>query len=294
MKLWTQTFFFCCFLLTACDHSGIENKSKRNENWIWWVDNNGAKGEWIPVHGNGTSVLNGSYTKFYADGSVYQKGKLSNGKESDTIFNYAPHGELISYVSLSVNPDNDQVYFVKDGPLKIHRQNGSIVSEGIIEGHTRGRKWTSYFENGRKLLTIDFVKDTLWQVSFYENGNIQDSGFLDVGNGILYTKKWYPNKSLQELISRKNGKRNGVNNEYYENGQIKRSRNFINDVQEGTVKEWNELGQLESYSVVKNGKLNGPFEVYYPSGKIKQKGVITNNKVEFSRKYDEEGNAVEQ
>ena len=42
-------FALFVFLFFSCNQSGINDKSKRNENWIWWVDKTTGVGEWIPA-----------------------------------------------------------------------------------------------------------------------------------------------------------------------------------------------------------------------------------------------------
>jgi len=105
-------FYSCSILLIECNNPNITDKDKRNENWVWFVDTKSQKGEWIPVKEK-TSVLNGSYTRFYSNGAIYKTGKISNGQEVDTIFYYSPNGKLVSYLKLLT--DKEQAYFLNNG-----------------------------------------------------------------------------------------------------------------------------------------------------------------------------------
>ena len=80
-------------ILYGCN-SGIEDKSKRNENWCWWVDAKTGKVQWIPIS-TYTTVENGQYTLFYFSGVVYEKGKLVKGQKVDTVFKYDLKGAAL-------------------------------------------------------------------------------------------------------------------------------------------------------------------------------------------------------
>ena len=81
------------FTLFSCKDN-FSDKNKRNENWAWWTDAKTGKSKWIPVNGDGYPVTDGKYTRFYFNGNVYDKGKLVDGKDADTIFCYDLNGHL--------------------------------------------------------------------------------------------------------------------------------------------------------------------------------------------------------
>ncbi len=136
---------FLPFIFISCK-SDVNDKSKRNDKWAWWVDANSNKGTWIPLSDHPT-WRNGAYTKFYFNGKVYEKGIIRNGKNVDTIYSYDLNGFLYSYGIVKL--DSTTYYYVKDGYIKILRPDSTIYAEGVIKDHTNKGKWTSYYKNGK-------------------------------------------------------------------------------------------------------------------------------------------------
>ena len=73
--------FLLLIFIYSCQDADINDTSKRNENWLYWIDETSGRSSWGPVTANETTLKNGSYIKFYTTGEIYQKGKLKNGKE---------------------------------------------------------------------------------------------------------------------------------------------------------------------------------------------------------------------
>jgi antitoxin component YwqK of YwqJK toxin-antitoxin module len=116
---------------------------------------------------------------------------------------------------------------------------------------------------------IDFLsnkKDTLLIEGYYD-------GLM---NGI--SKKWYDNKMLKEERYFKDGKKNGKQVRFWENGQKKFEFNALNDACEGTITEWNYDGKLYHIGNYKNGQEEGTQKLWYETGKIRANFVIINGK----------------
>lgn len=255
----------------SCDSDNINDKSKRNENWAWWIDAKTIKGQWIPLSENPTWD-NGKYTMFYSNGAVYEKGKIENGKNVDTIFSFDKNGKLFAYKI--IKDDKVVDYFIKDGWITINRQDGNISTQGVVQNHLRGNNWVSYFENGNKKLVMDFTKDTGWQVSYFENGSVQDSSFRLKGYDSVYPiKSWYDNGNIAEIKHWKNRLRNGVSLTYYRNGVMKDSCNFIDGKRDGIAKQWFTNGRIKAYAEIKNDKPDGVIKEYDENGQVTQIGL---------------------
>ena len=79
--------------------------------------------------------------------------------------------------------------------------------------------------------------------------NIKDG----VSNGIQ--KQWYKNGQLETFFMTKNGIQNGVNKTWYENGQKQYESNFKEGKTVGLVKEWYKNGQIKYEYILKNDLL---------------------------------------
>ncbi|OCX51118.1 hypothetical protein BEL04_20620 [Mucilaginibacter sp. PPCGB 2223] len=141
---------YCIIILAAFTFigckDGIDDQSKRNDENCWWVDAKTGKGRWIPI-GDHRTVKSGRYTLFYRNGKIFETGKLVEGKNVDTIFNYDKNGHLLEYVLLQ--QDTTNYYILTDGPKVYFYQNGGKKAEGIAKNHQIGDKWRTYYKNGR-------------------------------------------------------------------------------------------------------------------------------------------------
>lgn len=263
-------FFIITFILISfcgCQNADFNDSSKRNENWVYWIDETSGKASWVPIKGNETTLKDGTYTSFYKTGSIYQKGKLKNGKEIDTIYFYDLKEKLFQY--LIVKPDTLIHYYLKNGPYISYSQNGEIFEKGIVENHKIGDEWTKYFDNGKIDWTKKLVNGTGWNYWYYKNGQISDQNYHLKGKTNGEVKIWFENGQIKEISNWKEGIQDGLYQTYYENGQPKEKVNWINDKRNGKFERWHENGQKEEVTFYKLGIENGEFLQWYPNGNKK-------------------------
>ena len=72
--------------------------------------------------------------------------------------------------------------------------------------------------------------------------------------------------SGKEIVNLKNGKRNGLYQEYYKNGNIESEINYKNGIQEGETLRYREDGLLFRKSNLVNGEYSGDGFEYYDNG----------------------------
>lgn len=277
---------FSLFILIGCNsHSdNINDKSKRNANWEWWVDASTGKGEWVPITKDSSTVKNGRYTNFYFNGEKCEEGKLVNGKNADTLFAYDLKGQLDFY---EIFRKDTPIYIIQDGYRKMYYRKGSLLAESNIKNHTYDGVLINYYENGNRRFARNYVKDSGWNINYYENGQMKDSSieFNNTGKGRICktwfengqvdriiewnmktgvqegtTKRFYENSGGVQSILRasevwKNGLWDGVTLLYYPNGQLNDSMFFIQGKREGIAKAWYENGQLKLINIYKKDSL---------------------------------------
>lgn len=246
--------FLLLIFIYSCQDADINDTSKRNENWLYWIDETSGKSSWVPVTGNETTLKNGSYSKFYTTGEIYQKGKLKNGKEVDTIYFYDFNEKPIQY--LIIKSDTVNNYYLKNGPYISYRQNRKIFEKGIVKNHANGDEWTKYFDNGKIDWTKNLVNGTGWNQWYYKNGKIA---------GINYIV---------------NGKTNGVVRKWHENGQLKELSYWKEGLQDGTYRTYFDIENIKTEGFYKNGKRHGMFIEYDKYGKVLKKIKYTNGQIE--------------
>lgn len=109
-------------------------------------------------------------------------------------------------------------------------------------------------------------KDTI-SIETYCNG---------LQNGI--SKKWYGSNKLMEQRNYMNGKKNGKQTVFWDNGFKKFEFTAKDDAYEGEMKEWNNNGNLIHLGNYKNGQENGTQKMWYDNGKIRANYVIIRGK----------------
>jgi antitoxin component YwqK of YwqJK toxin-antitoxin module len=92
------------------------------------------------------------------------------------------------------------------------------------------------------------------------------------------TRKWFTNGTVMELRNYKNGKKNGRQTVFWENGNKKFEFTALDDAPEGEMKEWNMEGDLIHLANYLNGQEEGTQQLWYDNGKIRANYVIRNGR----------------
>ena len=279
----TLLIILSLFCFSCKDH--FDDKSKRNENWVWWVDAKTKKAGWIPVD-KGEPVKNGRYTRFYFNGNKSSTGKLVDGTEADTIFYYDIRGHLQEYKI----PYGDSIeYYINNGPIKMFYPNGGVEVVGFVKNHIAGDNWTGYFENNKIEFIRNLKNDTGWVTSYYKNGRVSDSDYVE-GKKLFNIKRWYENGQLRTVNEFKLHDYNGFQKQYYPSGKLKGIGFWLNGKGNGEAKSWYENGKLQSLVHRLNGEYDGVQTVYYENGNVNMVGHMKNGKLNGERKqYNENG-----
>ena len=191
-------------------------------------------------------------------------GKVLDGKKSGTWTETYANTEVPRFIIQYVDNNKDGLYleFDKQGAIvkKVEYKNNlmdgtylkfknAVLMERI--GYKEGKK------NGESTLYYD--KGTVMETSNFKDGQ---------RDGVTM---WYANKDKTQgemvaMYTYKEGKFEGVQETYYENGAVKTRKMFVNNVQEGPVYEFYEDGSLKTEANFKNGEQKGKTKEY-PQGK---------------------------
>ncbi|WP_295655444.1 hypothetical protein [uncultured Mucilaginibacter sp.] len=232
---------FVSAILTGCKDS-FDDASKRNENFVWWVDAKTDKGSWVPVKGSGVQIQNGVLTRFYSNGKVFSKFRLVNGVSVDTTLYYGMDGKPFAS---EFKKDGDTImYFLHDGPLKTYAQKGYLTGEGNIQNHTYGH-WRKYYESGRLHVFYNLKNDTGSIENYYENGNREDSNYRYKTSAESWNiRHWSETGKLQMASFFKNTP-TGYCEKYYWDGQLESRGEVLNGMRDGEIKAWFQNGKIK-------------------------------------------------
>jgi antitoxin component YwqK of YwqJK toxin-antitoxin module len=127
-----------------------------------------------------------------------------------------------------------------------------------------------------------FVKGNKYSGIVYTLGrnNIDTVSIDGFMNGLIHgiSRKWFLNKQLAEERHYVEGKKNGRQISYWENGNKKFEFVAKDDAYEGELKEWNIDGSLIHLANFKNGQEEGTQKLWYDNGKIRANYVMVKGK----------------
>ncbi|HEY1195062.1 toxin-antitoxin system YwqK family antitoxin [Flavobacterium sp.] len=253
-------------LVYGCNNADINDRDKRNENWVYWIDSKTGKKSWIPVSDQ-TTVKDGKYTSFYNKGTIYETGKLKNGKNIDTIFWYDLNEKLIHYALCKSG--NYIQYYVNNGHYISYFQNGKVFEKAIVKDHKINDKWIRYYDNGNIEWVNDLKEGTGKKMWYFENGQLSHSTHF-VNNKINgKNESWHKNGKKKEISNWSNGKQNGLYESFYENGKLEERTNWLNDKTEGKSEVWYDNGQKKGIQFYKAGLKNGNYKLWHPNGNLR-------------------------
>ncbi len=133
-------------------------------------------------------------------------------------------------------------------------------------------------------------QDSLWK-DYWENGNLKEKGYYKNGkkDGIWeeYSEE---SGNLKYMTTYQEGEEHGLFEAYNDNGTLDRKGNYKNGEKDGLwIDHWSN-GQLSGKSFFKNGVLDGPGESYHRNGKLSHKYNAKDGKYHgMIQWYDENG-----
>lgn len=114
---------------------------------------------------------------------------------------------------------------------------------------------------------------------FYANKQLAEEATLVNGKKEGVNKAYYNDGKLKKECTFKDNKLNGSFKEYYSNGKVTYSAIYVNGAREGLVQAYSETGQLEDEYNYKNGLLNGISKDYL-DGKLLQKSTYIQDRLD--------------
>ena len=271
MNLFRYTILFLStvFILISCSKADINDASKRNENWAYWIDEDSGKASWIAITDE-TTVENGVYHLFLANGKLFEKGRLKNKVYVDTVFKYNEMGDVIKYHIHQ--KDNILYVYLKDGDYLEKYHTGQIYEKGKLTNGVFNDDWVRYYENGQPEWIQEYTNGTGTVTWFFENGNVSSKEYRVNRKAEGEVKNWYNSGNLKEVSNWKNGIQEDLSTFFYENGQVQSKSNFKDGKFYGKSEYWYESGQLKIISFYIDDVLHGPFKQWKENGKLEVDG----------------------
>lgn len=249
---------------------------------------------------------------YYPDGKKSSEGIIRNGKPDGYWKTY--------YASGAIKSEGNRVNFLLDSTWKFYSEDGIVVvSYSYKEGKKNGIKKTFDPKTGALLTDENYVDDVKQgeSIAYFPGGAVKSRTKFVEGKeeGIAYEYNEegviqsiityrYGFTSKIERINRKdkNGWKQGVWKDFYDDGKVKLEGRYTDDKKDGYFKEYDKKGSLVSTTKYVKGVLQKDVpelakvdirKEYYPNGRIKYIGGYKDSLPQGPhRQYDEEGNIV--
>jgi len=218
---------------------------------------------------------NGAAKYYYQSGQLKTILPFKNDKWYGERIDYYENGQIERIANYIDSQQN--------GISKEYSESGKIkVEENYIGGKKNGISKT-YYSSGELMLETEYKEDVSnGKENYYsEGGKIKSTSFnLNGKSHGKYT--YYSEKTgkITEETTHNQGVLDGPHKQYYENGQLKLSREFKNDK---ILVDESDLGKYITY--YSNGKIES--EIYFLKGYDADSGY--NNRFLKSSEYDEDG-----
>ena len=128
--------------------------------------------------------------------------------------------------------------------------------------------------------------------TFSENqalSKLRDSASLKDG----LWEEYYENGQLRNRGNYIGGKKEGLWEEYHENGNLANMVNFKEGKKEGLLKNYYSNGQIKGKINYQEGKENGMMELYHQNGKLMLEGFFKDAvQISLWKYYDEDGKLI--
>lgn len=212
----------------------------------------------------------GFWKSYYVTGIKKSEGKWFNNKLDSVWIFYDQLEDTLEKINYFLGKKNGyHLKYFKNDEFKNKFSSKELYVNGL-----RNDKSYNYYETGE-----------LKKVVPYLNGKRQGVGFEYDRKGNIITINRYRNNKIivKENINRynKDGKKEGVWREFYNNGNIKEEKSYLNGKLHGFFKIYNEEGKLLDAIKYENGEVN-----------LKSNDIETD--IEIKEEYDKNENLVYQ
>lgn len=141
------------------------------------------------------------------------------------------------------------------------------------------------------LMCLKFDMKPLNGIVYCEFGDV---GTFVNGKPDGANKGWYEDGQLEWYINFKDGIREGTYKWWYENGQLEAESFYKDGKLEGTQNKWHESGQLMLHYNHKDGEKVGVWNTWYINGQLQFSTSYKDGKVESFKWWDEDGQLLKE
>ena len=199
----------------------------------------------------------GSYTEYYIDGSVLDRGWLDNDMLDGEQWRFQSDGKVLAHeYFVEDQRDGWQEYFDRDGILS----DRLLYKEGIVVERI------NYDSKGEPYEHIVLQPGIFAWEEHFPNGKLKVS--KPYVNGVIHgmMKEFYPDGSKRGETGFFNGKQHGSSKYWHANGQLSYEGTYDLGDRIGAETRWDFMGTMTRNGNYEDGRSTG-YTTYYSNGK---------------------------
>jgi antitoxin component YwqK of YwqJK toxin-antitoxin module len=216
----------------------------------------------------------GLWKSYYLTGILKSEGKWINNQLDSVWIFYDQLGDTSQKINYFQGKKNGYHYrYFKDENLKT-----IIASKELYINGKRNDKSLYYFKTGSLRMIVPYMNDLKQGIGFEYDANKNITAITRYRNNEIV---------VQENINRLdiNGKKTGIWKEFYENGVLKKEKNYLDGKLNGYLKLYTNEGKLVESIKYKNGEIDLVSNDFDSNIEIKEKYDINNNLI-FQGSYN--------
>ncbi|MEM8966907.1 MAG: membrane-binding protein [Bacteroidota bacterium] len=255
------------------------------------------------------TILQGSYTAYYYDGSIKTKGTYQQNQPNGYWEYFYENGQPKMQGELQEGENQGEwKYFYENGRLEMkgvvngsqrvghwqfYYENGPLKREGSFSEGQKVGLWKDYYEDGSVKVKATYQSDTTKYQEFYTSGALKLEGSEVNGSREGSWKHYYENEKTQAIGSYQRGKRQGVWKFYYPNGQLSSVGDFMDDSSVGKWTYYYENGNISAEGAERDGVREGYWKLYHSNGDFKGEAVFNRGEGTYREFYPDGSRKVE-
>lgn len=157
------------------------------------------------------------------------------------------------------------------GTFTYYYPNGKIRTISIISQGGKVALTTTRYPNGQLMATgkyVDQQRDSLWQFYSEKEGILVSEEFYMNGKKEGPERIFFPGDGVAEIIPWKEGIREGIWEQFYDDGTLRLQGSYLNDEKEGQLRTFFVDGKLMMAGQYRDGHQDGTWIYYDETGKV--------------------------
>lgn len=172
--------------------------------------------------------------------------------------------------------------------------NETLLEEREYKSESNTQITKEYYKDGktlRKKSEINDHENKSSSISFDLNGKIIekiiDGQKMELSiNGSVKTYNNFGGITLEEY---KDGKKNGIERQYYASGKLRSEITYHNGIMHGTYKSWYKNGKMAVECTYIENAINGNYRKWYENGQLWEQSIYKNSELISRKKWYKNG-----